>query len=127
MKKKSIPLGIKVISIFYYLISVFSIIGGIILIIGGNEFITKDPSLAPLEGIATIGGIMLLAFGIFSIFVAKNLWKGKNWAKWAVIIISGLEVIISLSNIIENIITIIINAIILGYLFFSKSVKTAFA
>ena len=95
--------------------------------------------------------IAFLITGIFLFFVARGIWKGRKWAKIAIIILLSLAILSELPSLIatflpeniqgifsnltiENILSLsmgflpsIINLLILGYLLFSKRAKEAFA
>ncbi len=133
--KKSVPVGVKVISVFYFIVAFFEIIAGIaILFFGGllNETLSfrlglsiSDPAL--LSGT----GLFIAALGVFYIFVGNYLWKGRNWARIAAIVISSLFGLFYLVNLIlggfGSIIFVIIHGVILLYLLLNKEVKSVFS
>ena len=122
------PLGVKVISILYYIGAVGLILMGIGLMVGGGAAIAENPLFAALSGMITVLGIILIGTGALYFFIGRGLWKGKNWSRWAVIIISAIWIILGIMNgIMANIPSIVVNAIIGGYLLFSKSAKASFA
>ena len=69
--------------------------------------------------------IFPIALGIFLFFVARNLWKGRKWARLIVMIISVLGILASFGSLSPP--GIIINLFIAGYLLFSKRAKEAFS
>ena len=87
-------------------------------------------SLGP--GLIVALGIIFIAIGVFGFFVGMGLWKLKQWARIAVIVLSLISVISSLyglvmmKSIVSNIITILINGAIAYYLIFVKEAKEAF-
>jgi uncharacterized membrane protein HdeD (DUF308 family) len=143
-KIKSIPTGVKVISVLDYIgAGLFALFGVIMLIVGiialaNPSFLQDTPdvfltSIAGFIGILMlIGGIILIGLSVLSFFVARGLWKGKNWARIVSIIFAGIGVIFSIiamtqGNILNNLFNLAINLVIGGYLLFSSSVKKAFA
>lgn len=124
--KQFIPAGVKIISILHYIGAILGFIGGIFLIFSflGFDFIIK-----------IVGGFLLI-YGIFSFFIARGLWKGKNWAKILAIIFSISGFLISLGNLIfkvgeinrlGTIPSLVIYGFIAGYLLFSNKAKEFFS
>jgi len=142
--QKSVPVLVKVISIFFYIIAALTILLGIILLIGGlagSAFISElgiddqlrqsaqtnpiDAALVPLVlGSLILGGIIMIAFGILDIYIGRGLWKGKNWARILTIVFAVASIITGLAGI--DLFTIIISLLIGSYLWFSPDVKYAF-
>lgn len=117
------PLGLTIIAILYWIGGVFSIIGGIGLMGLG----------AAVAGIGTALGIFLIVLGVGAIVVGVGLWQVKEWSWWPAIIIGLLNLangLYSLINPIQGvdaigpIISLIIQVIILIYLFTIKGVFT---
>ena len=132
--KKEIPVWIKVISVYYFIIAFFSIIAGV-YILAFKQFsllILEDYGL-PIASPGMLAGIgvLVVAIGAFYVFVGKNLWNGKNWARIATILICSLGVLYSLANLfygeLGGIFFILIDGFIVGYLVFNKDVKKAFS
>src|SRR3989344_1989591 len=129
--QKTIPIGVKIISILFYLVSAGMIFSAITLMVSGIAI--PIPGLG-LLGSATfiVGGIILVALGVFGLFVGRGLWKGKNWTRIVAIIFMAVYIISGIISLIQgvSIITILfvlIYAFIAGYLLFSSKVKAAFA
>ena len=82
-----------------------------------------------------IMGVGFIILGIFFIFIAISLWKGKNWARYLIsvlaiigLISSVLGIIRNFSDIIslvQNFISLIINGLIAWYLM-RKDIKEQF-
>lgn len=80
-------------------------------------------------------GIIALALAVLTFFVARGLWKGKKWARIVAIILAALGIINSITNLgggtiigvlIWNLIFLVIQLVIGGYLLFGKKVKAVF-
>jgi hypothetical protein len=131
-KQKTLPVGVKVISILYYVCSVLAVIGGIIAI-GLSGFADQLPySIEYLGVFLALGGILAIVMGVVSFFVARGLWNLKNWARIVVIIFAILGILDAGAGIARGLYGsgvggIIIDLIIAGYLIFSEEVKQAFA
>ena len=131
-KRKTLPLGVKIISILYYVCSVLAIIGGIIAI-GLSGFADSLPYDVEYLGIKLIfGGIFAIIMGIVSFFVAKGLWNLKNWARIVVIIFAALGILDAGTGIARGFYAtgftgVVVDVIIAAYLIFSEEVKKAFA
>ena len=137
MVKQSVPVGVKIIAVLYYISVFFVLISGYILTFKPNFVIEMSPQLKALRPKLLIAfGILLLAIGILNFFVGYGLWKGKKWARTTAIVFGILGAIgaiipLFLQNVSRGIISIIlnllINSLIAVYLLFDKKAKDAFA
>jgi hypothetical protein len=150
---KEVPVGVKIISVLYYIIAALCVI---ILVIGSFSFLGGMES--PNVSLIFILAIFLAGGAILCFFLGRGLWRGQNWSRIVAIIIAILNIIVTIvmfmvistlsikmtsANIGQNvqnileifdirtfipkaIITIGINAIIAFYLLFSSKVKEAF-
>lgn len=140
--QKQIPVGVKIISVLDWIGAVIMILAGLLFIgLGIFSFGGGASSIERLEqagglfaflgAFALIGGIILLGLGIFYIFVARGLWKGRNWARIAQIIFACIGMMFAIFGLIQlkfgNIFSLVISCLIAGYLLFSKKVKEAFS
>ena len=130
-----VPAGVKIISVLYYIGAGFSLLFGLLFLIGAG-FIGTLASKIPLLGLLGSGlfivvGIIIILLGVLSIFVARGLWKGKNWARIVAVIFAVLGILSGISSIIKggysSLFGLIINLLIGGYLMFNSSVKSAFS
>ncbi len=123
------PLGVKIISILYYLNGSVSIIFGFLFLVAA-KFLTKGALALIVFGIGAIVGVILIIVGIFSIFLGRCLWVGKSWARIIVIIFSGLGVLGSLGPLLVGgffmLVPLAMHGAILGYLLASKEAKEYF-
>jgi formate-dependent nitrite reductase membrane component NrfD len=133
IQKNETPLGVRLISIYYYLIALFIFLIGIAGVLSFLKIpisVLKElPNLLGLGSlllgpIALIIGIIFIGLGITSFFIAKDLNKGKRWARKAVIVYSVLGILGSLMPI--NIVGLIISGVVGGYMIFSKKAKEFF-
>ncbi len=133
--KQQIPIGVKIISVLYYIGAVFGILVGLLFLVGAgmmSSIADKIPLLGALgAGLFIIGGIILMGLGVLGFFVGKGLWKARPWARIVAIIITSLGILMAIismiqGNIINNIFSLVIELVIGGYLLFSSSVKEAF-
>ena len=129
----NMPVGVKIISVLYYIGAALELIFGILFFVGAGTIAKQFPLLGALgSGLFIVGGIILLGLAVLSFFVGKGLWKGKKWSRIVAIIFAILGVLFALLGMVQgqvasNIISLIISAAIGGYLLFSSSVKSAFA
>ena len=104
------PIGITIIAILM-------IISGILLIIGGIGL----TALGVLSIAFLAGGIGSIILGIASLVVAWGLLKGAGWAWIITLIITIISIIVNIASLAggqtANIIGIIINGIIIYYLY----------
>ncbi|HEY9399061.1 MAG TPA: hypothetical protein VIP29_04095 [Nitrososphaeraceae archaeon] len=112
---RSRPLGVTIVAILM-------IIEGIFLIFGGIAGVAVGGIIAEELGIAIIAASSVgLALGIAGLFIAWGLITGKGWA-WIITII--ITIIMAIVNIIsiasgryEHIFGLIINGVILYYMY----------
>lgn len=141
--KQPWPLGIKIISAIQFIISLQLIILGIIKLVKNTELSLANNLIFLIIPQELIKGIIYLlsinAGRILSIYplvmaiiffsVGFNLIKRKRFARYALITISLIALIISLifglytSGIVQTIISSLFNLLILIYIIFSKKVK----
>lgn len=132
----NVPVGVKVVSIIYYIGAGFELLLGIAFFIGAGALGSLAQTI-PLLGalgsaVFVVAGILLVGLGILSIFIGRGLWKAQNWARITAIVFSALGVLMAISGmaqgkITSNVLGLALNAAIAGYLLFSKEVKAAFA
>jgi uncharacterized membrane protein HdeD (DUF308 family) len=107
---KNRPLGVTI-------IAVLTAIGGIIFLASGAVLL--------LIGI----GIIFLALGVAYLVMAYGLWNGKRWAWTITLILSVIGIILAVISIaagnIGSILSIIIHAVVIYYLY-RPSVKVYF-
>ena len=132
VKKKEAPVGVKIISVLYYIGAVILVLGGLLSLIIPGLF--RDlPFMSALAGPVFVAfGIFAMIFGVLVYFLAKGLWELKPWARIAAIVLSVLGILDGLGGIgigvyAAGIGEIIVDIVIAVYLTFSKDVKKAFA
>jgi hypothetical protein len=105
---KQRPIGVTIIALL-------AILGGIAFLVSGLGTLV----LIPLIGIFLGSGLLILGLAYF--LMAYGLWKGKGWAWTLTLILSGIGIIVGIGSIvvgnIGSIFHIIINAIIIYYLY----------
>lgn len=147
--KINAPTIVKLISVFHYLKAGLYLIIGILLIflsgfvvkqitglgetnLGLNEIgdiLQFDASVLKISVI--ILGIIFIGMSILNFFVARDLWKLKNWARFVTIALAALGGLVQMYNMISGaaltqIINLSINIFIIGYLGFFQEAKDAF-
>jgi|TARA_Y100000310_G_C20438385_1_gene694839 hypothetical protein len=149
VQQKPAPMGVKIISIINWIVAFWIVIMGFILFVFGLflpwllqrvpfENLPDGTSLLFLQWFFLITGGLSLILGIFIPFVARGLWKGKNWARTSEIYLLGLmilfifwKIIIHNSSyivvsIISALVLILIICLIIRYLIYDKKVKSFF-
>ncbi len=144
--RSSASFWVKFISILFFIGSFLLIFGGLIILavgaIGGtmlsNEFVEAFSQIDPegmqgvsgsellsfIAGILILIGIIVLVMGVLYFFIGLGLWKRKSWARILAIAVSIVFFIWGLF--LFDIITLVINGLIGGYLLFSKEAKKLF-
>ncbi len=134
--EKSVPTGVKVIAVLYYIGAVLCAIMGLLFLVGAG-MMSSIANQIPLLGVLgsalfIVGGIILIGVGVLNFFVGKGLWNARSWARIVAIIFMTLGILMAIlsmiqGNIANNIFGLVIELAIGGYLLFSNSVKEAFA
>ncbi len=136
MAKKDVPVGIKVISVLYYIGAVLTALFGVLSFVGAGMMgsVLGDSPLAGMmgSGLFVFLGIVFIAFGVLYFFIGRGLWLAQNWAR----IVAGIFAVIGLLYAIlaliggaigMGILYLVVNGLIGWYLFFNEDVKDAFA
>ena len=133
---KEIPVGVKIIAVLYYIAAVLSAIFGIFFLIGAGFIGALIPGFGALgAGILIVVGIFLIGAAVLGFFIGRGLWRAQKWARIIVIIFSIIGAVMAIIQMItigalviaSSIISLIIQAVIGGYLLFNGAVKKAFA
>jgi hypothetical protein len=137
-----LPLGVKIISILYYIGVVLCLAFGLIILITSKamavSMVASNPGLG-LESIPSgtlvtliiIIGVILIGASIFAFFIGRGIWRLRKWARITAIILAILGLISAIFSMIigfkpTQIISLLIDGFIAGYLLFNKEVKEAF-
>jgi len=139
---KSIPVGVKIISVWFYIVMGFLLLASIALIVGSGVIVKLVPTLALVSGLFIVIGIFSLGGAVLYFFMAKGLWKGQKWARIISIVFGSMGIFYSTISIVSMFIVDIgivmdslatsifglgLSGIIVGYLLFNNKVKEAFA
>jgi lysylphosphatidylglycerol synthetase-like protein (DUF2156 family) len=134
---KKIPVGVQVISVFYYICACFCVLVGLLILIFAGAIVSLLTADNPeFVGVITAGviaglGILLALLGVLTFFVGRGLWKLKPWARILAIILGIVAGIYAIYGMIKafgfmQIINLAISAAIAIYLIVNKEVKRAF-
>tara|TARA_Y100000310_G_C20257429_1_gene612020 strand:- start:191 stop:592 length:402 start_codon:yes stop_codon:yes gene_type:complete len=130
---KQVPMGVKVISILYYIGTAFLLVFGLLAIFGAGFITSLLPTMVDFTigpGLFVFVGLVLVAFAVLSYFIARGLWHGKNWARIIVIVFAAFGLLNAFTTLSQGlaggISSIVINLLIGGYLAFDKNVRKAF-
>ena len=139
MMAGEVPTGVKVISVLYFIGAGFSLLFGLLFMVGAGfvaPLLSKIPLLGPigsgfLTGFFILLGIIIIGLGVLEFLIGRGLWKGKNWARITATIIAGIGVLSGLYSIIKgnysSSLGLAINLLVGYYLLFSNEVKSAFS
>jgi hypothetical protein len=133
-------IGIKIVSVFHYVIAGFLAIMGLFTMLSANSvmetILNTYPELAQygsgtfIPAIVVIG-LCLIGIGIFNFFIGRDLWRLKPWARIAAITLSLINIVIGIYSLIFvisalQVIRLVAYIPITIYLLFYKQVKHAF-
>lgn len=138
IKGKGVPAGVKIISVLFFLSTLYFIY----VII--KEAVTGNAALV-------FGGPLLFLTGILFVFVGLGLWKGQVWARIVAIIVAiilfllflvasfialaavsislkigGAILYVFLYTLLYEAVPLVVSAAVAIYLLFNKKVKTVF-
>jgi len=129
------PLGVTILCLWSFFTNGIGLLAGIVLLalsgiysgaIQQSVAVAAIPALAILPAIGAVLGIFLLAWGALNIFIYYNLWKLKKWAWWVIVIFQVLSLLVGLGTVLMGVgmgvLGLIINAVILTYLFYRKDI-----
>ena len=143
------PTVVKVISILHYINSALYILVALALIIFSgyviNQIVNVGDSNFGLnelsnfqeldEGVLKtsifVMGFLFIGLAVLNFFVARDLWRLKNWARIVAVIIALVGSTAQIYNMISGatimqIINLTINIFVIGYLVFFQEAKEAF-
>ncbi len=127
----SVPVGAKIVSVFYYLVSIPLIALGILYLVVGTFLFDFDLFWLVLAGLGFLASIIMIVAGLLFFLTGRWLWQGKSKGRTIAIILSSLallNIIISAVQVGQlNIVSLAINALILVYLSFSPRIKATFS
>jgi len=130
----NVPVGAKIIAVLNYIGAVLLLISGISAIVSSGIKASYISSIVPITlgpGLFVVMGIILIALAVLYFFIGRGLWKGQQWARIVEIVLAIIGAIFAIVGMVQgaitsNIVSLVIDAIIGGYLLFSKQVKEAF-
>jgi len=123
------PTGVTILAVLAAIGGVFGLFGGLLAVTVGG--IVGAAGGGILGGLVGIFGLLLLLLGGVELAFAYGAWTLKPWAWTLGIVAGGLGVTLAVLNVLggadigSQIITVVINGIILYYLF-TPQVKAAF-
>jgi hypothetical protein len=132
IEKRKSPLGVKIISVFYYIASFFYLLTAFIAFFK-NDIFTNLPgfnqSINNFPQAFTAFGTALLLLAVLSWGIAKDIKKLKKWALIAALALSLLWIIGGFLSIMEksyiSIINLAVNLLIFGYIILNKKTRRA--
>ncbi len=141
--KKYALIGIKIISVLYFISSALMLIYGMLLLIGSNPSLAFKANLLlsyltyfntflsigiNLIGFIRLNKVVLIGLSILNFIVGLGLWKRQEWARIGGTVFAILGALLSIGLISEGnysyFIGLIINLCISGYLVFSNDTKS---
>ena len=117
------PTGVTVIVILAAISGVFAVLGGLALLGMGAFGAAMGGPLLAFFG--TFAGIILVVFGAATLYAAWGAWNLKSWAWTLLVVLSVIGLVLSLFSVRSSFISLIVNAVVLYYLF-RPEVKSAF-
>ncbi len=134
----AVPTGVKVIAVLEYIGAVILLLFALLFFVASAfiEGVLQSAGFNALPSgagaaIAIGVGVLFLVLAVLGFFIGRGLWNGKNWARFLAIAFSVVWIILDVMSIASgqfgSILSLALNALIGGYLLFSKEVKAAFS
>ena len=118
--------GITVLAILGYIGAALTLLMGLGMMLGAGTMTTFLATFVPGAAVLLAGGtalfvvlgIVFVALSVLNYFIARGLWNGQNWARIITIVFAALGIVSALMSF--NIVSILIDGVILWYLAFYK-------
>ena len=127
MKKKELLMGVKVISILAYIIGGVNILAGLWFVLGIGFL--QDTMERFFANYFSGFGVVLIILGLVILYIGRNLWNGKNWARRTILVLVTLSLLGNLTSFSITgwkILSILVDIGIIAYLL-NKKVKKEFS
>lgn len=111
------PTPIKALSVLYFIIGAFTLLGGILLLLGGGALaaLVQDAIGFEIAGGILIGvGAVLIIIGLLEGAAGVGLWQLKRWGRTLALVLSGIGLAMSLLALLTGDITQLLWAIVHG-------------
>ena len=124
------PTGVVVCAVLYYIGAALYVLLGL-LMLSGSSYIAQIFSEYGLgsgfAGIISVIAVILIGLAVLCFFVAKDLYKGANWAMIAAIIISAIGLLDGLRSLGFSpgaaVLQLALSGFVVFYLIFNKDAK----
>ena len=132
------PEGIKILAAIHFASALILMFMGAFIFSLADSIKSIDPMVLAAAGVAVpnsvtivLVGLVFVASSILFYFLAKGILNAKNWARVVIGIIVGLGIILGIANIvggayISSTFGLLVNGLIVWYLFFKDSTKKYF-
>lgn len=134
-KGKELPVGVELVSILYYIVSVFLLFVGLLSIVLASSnieiIVMNMGDFGPM--IIILMGALFLGIGTLGVFVGSGLRQRKPWSRITAIVLLCLTTLMSMYNLYQkgdvetNVIFIGVSVLIGLYLVFSREVEEVFS
>jgi lysylphosphatidylglycerol synthetase-like protein (DUF2156 family) len=118
---KQRPLGIAILAVLEIIGGILALIIGIAFVAAGSMFESMMSEVMPFYGLFTgifaIIGAIVIVVAIIALLLGYGLWKGSGWAWILQLIFSALGAVTSLTALPSGIVGLIIDGLIIWYLF----------
>jgi len=135
IKKNSIPEGVWILSVVLFAGALLSVLLVLWMFSAADQFSTFAPQLAQYDDMNVSPvtfvniGLLFIVVALVSYFIGRGLLKLQNRARVALILVVVLTLALSIYSFIisrqiyVNVFTLIINVVVLWYLFNKKTIK----
>lgn len=107
------PIGVTVLGVLAISLGIFAVLGGlVVLVIGLLLAAGVGPALGLIEAVV---GLLIGLFGILWIVAGMGLLRLRSWAWWLAVIVSVLDIVVSIPALPASAVTPAVSVIILVY------------
>jgi hypothetical protein len=137
-----IPLGVKIISILFYIGTVICLVFGLVLVFGSKIMVASLIASNPGVGLESIPqgkivtlivvlGILFIAASVFAFLIGRGIWRLRKWARITAMILAIIGFAFAVFSVVISfrfmqIISLLIDGFIGGYLLLSKEARRVF-
>ena len=92
------PVGVTILAVLTILFGVLGLLGGLLLLVGAALIATVFPQYAGVVGLIVAFAAILTLVSIISIVAGVGLLRLRKWAWWLTIIVSILNIVVSIGT-----------------------------
>ena len=118
------PVLVTVVAVIVYLNALFTILGGVILLIGANS--PEIDSAVGGAGLAVGTGVIAMLLGLLTLLVARGLFSGSNLSRGIIVgiqILAGINGLLSIvhGQVAVGVVNLLVALVVIGILYSGRA------